>query len=117
MCAGNGLLVKAGGLVWRARSAPTSDGATRAGASRLARNGRDLGPYGLTANTVVPGAIDTERDWSQYPGTDREAIRNAIPVRRMGHVDDIAYACVYLCTTGSFVNGEAIHLNGGQYMF
>jgi len=79
--------------------------------------GRELGPFGITANTVVPGAIDTERDWSQYPGRNVEATRNAIPVRRIGHVDDIAYACVYLCTTGSFVNGQAIHLNGGQYMF
>jgi hypothetical protein len=35
----------------------------------------------------------------------------------MGHADDIAHACVYLCTTGSFVNGQALHLNGGQYMF
>ena len=79
--------------------------------------GRELGPFGITANTVVPGAIDTERDWSQYPAFDREAINKMIPVRRMGHVDDIAHACVYLCTTGSFVNGQALHLNGGQYMF
>jgi len=79
--------------------------------------GRELGPFGITANTVVPGAIDTERDWSQYPAFDREAINKMIPVRRMGTVDDIAHACVYLCTTGSFVNGQALHLNGGQFMF
>ena len=79
--------------------------------------GRELGPFGITANTVVPGAIDTERDWSQYPGTDHETVRNRIPVRRWGHVDDIAHACVYLCTTGSFVNGQALHLNGGEFMF
>jgi NAD(P)-dependent dehydrogenase (short-subunit alcohol dehydrogenase family) len=77
---------------------------------------RELGPFGITANTVVPGAIDTIRDWSQYPNRNDEAARNAIPVRRLGHVDDIAHACVYLCTTGSFVNGQALHLNGGQFM-
>ena len=79
--------------------------------------GRELGPFGITANTVVPGAIDTERDWSQYPGYNPATRSNAIPVRRVGHVDDIAYACLYLCTTGSFVNGQALHLNGGQFMF
>src|SRR5258708_15898644 len=79
--------------------------------------GRELGPFGITANTVVPGAIDTVRDWSQKPGRSDEAARNAIPVRRLGHVDDIAHACVYLCTTGSFVNVQALHLNGGQFMF
>jgi 3-oxoacyl-[acyl-carrier protein] reductase len=77
---------------------------------------RELAPSGITANTVVPGAIDTVRDWSQYPNRNDGAARNAIPVRRLGHVDDIAYACVYLCTTGSFVNGQALHLNGGQFM-
>ena len=77
---------------------------------------RELAPSGITANTVVPGAIDTIRDWSQYPNRNDEAARNAIPVRRLGHVDDIAHACVYLCTTGSFVNGQALHLNGGQFM-
>jgi 3-oxoacyl-[acyl-carrier protein] reductase len=78
---------------------------------------RELGPYGITANTVVPGAIDTVRDWTQYPKTTYEDVANMIPVRRWGHVDDLAYACVYLCTTGSFVNGQAIHLNGGEHMF
>lgn len=79
--------------------------------------GKELGPFGITANTVVPGAIDTERDWSQYPNTIVEEVRERIPVRRWGHVDDLAYACLYLCTTGGFVNGQAIHLNGGEFMF
>lgn len=77
----------------------------------------ELGPFGITANTVVPGAIDTERDWSQYPKTARKTKEEVIPVRRWGHVDDLAYACLYLCTTGSFMNGQALHLNGGEYMF
>lgn len=79
--------------------------------------GRELGKYGITANTVVPGAIDTDRDWSQYPGAVVEEVRKTIPVRRWGHVDDIAYACLYLCTTGGFMNGQAMHLNGGEKMF
>lgn len=78
---------------------------------------RELGPRGITANTVVPGAIDTERDWTQYPNTVKEEVRERIPARRWGHVDDLAYACLYLCTTGSFVNGQAIHVNGGEFMF
>lgn len=79
--------------------------------------GKELGPYGITANTLVPGAIDTDRDWSQYPNTVVDDVRNRIPVRRWGHVDDLAYGAVYLCTRGSFVNGQALHLNGGEYMF
>ena len=78
---------------------------------------KELGPIGITANTVVPGAIDTERDWSQYPAAAVEDVRKRIPVQRWGHVDDLAYACLYLCTTGGFVNGQALHVNGGEYMF
>jgi NAD(P)-dependent dehydrogenase (short-subunit alcohol dehydrogenase family) len=78
---------------------------------------RELGPHGITANTLVPGAIDTERDWSQYPKVPTiDDVRQRIPVQRWGHVDDLAHACVYLCTTGSFVNGQTIHLNGGEFM-
>lgn len=79
--------------------------------------GAELGPHGITANTLVPGAIDTDRDWTQYPNTLVEKKRQEIPVRRWGHVDDLAYGAVYLCTTGSFVNGQALHLNGGEFMF
>ena len=77
---------------------------------------RELGPHGITANTLVPGAIDTERDWSQYAKVTMDDVRARIPVQRWGHVDDLAHACVYLCTTGSFVNGQTIHLNGGEFM-
>lgn len=79
---------------------------------------REFGPAGVTVNTVVPGAINTTRDWSQYPNTDIDKKRQQIPVRRWGEVDDIAQACVYLCGRHSgFVNGQAIHLNGGEFMF
>ena len=79
--------------------------------------GKELGPHGITANTLVPGAIDTSRDWSQYPNTIVEDVKARIPLRRWGHVDDLAYGAVYLCTTGGFVNGQALHLNGGDHMF
>ncbi|MCL1486170.1 MAG: SDR family oxidoreductase [Marinobacter sp.] len=79
---------------------------------------REFGPSGVTVNTVVPGAINTERDWSQYPNTDIEKKKKEIPVRRWGEVEDIAEGCFYLCSEGGgFVNGQALHLNGGEFMF
>lgn len=79
---------------------------------------REFGPYGITVNTLVPGAINTERDWSQYPNTDIEKKKMDIPVRRWGEVSDLAEGAYYLCSQGgSFVNGQALHLNGGEYMF
>ena len=73
---------------------------------------------GITANTVSPGSIDTDRDWSQYPKNWLEMRLGQIPMKRIGRVDDIAAACVYLAgDSGSFITGQAIHLNGGQFMY
>ena len=80
----------------------------------------EFAAFGITANTVAPGHIDTERDWSQY-GERESWIKSRlehVPARRMGSVEDVARACVYLAAeSGGFVTGQAIHVNGGQYMY
>lgn len=81
---------------------------------------KEFGAHGITANTVAPGAIDTERDWSQYmaPAAWRRMRLREIPLGRIGHVDDVAAACVYLAGNGgAFVSGQVIHVNGAQFMF
>ena len=79
----------------------------------------EFGPHGITANTVSPGLIDTTRDWTQYPQFRNgygERIKE-IPVRRAGHVDEIAAACAYLASDAAgFVTGQVIHVNGGDVM-
>jgi len=78
--------------------------------------GHEFGPFGVTANVVAPGWIDTERDWSQYPTSRSEKEIRRIPVRRIGTVTDIAAACVYLASASAgFINGQVIHANGGRY--
>jgi 3-oxoacyl-[acyl-carrier protein] reductase len=80
----------------------------------------EFAPFGITANTVAPGHIDTERDWSQYGPKEEwvESRKQHIPTRSIGRVEDVAQACVYLAAdSGSFITGQAIHVNGGQYMF
>jgi 3-oxoacyl-[acyl-carrier protein] reductase len=78
----------------------------------------EFGPFGITANTVAPGIIDTARDLTQYPHfRDGYGDRiQEIPVRRVGHVDEIAAACTYLAGAG-FVTGQVLHINGGDAMF
>jgi len=73
---------------------------------------------GITVNTISPGYIDTERDWSKYPENPASARIAQIPMRRLGRVDDIAAACVYLAAdSGSFITGQVLHVNGGQFMY
>lgn len=79
----------------------------------------EFGQFGITANTVSPGLIDTTRDWTQYPQFRNgygERVKE-IPVRRVGHVDEIAAACMYLASDAAgFVTGQVIHVNGGDVM-
>jgi NAD(P)-dependent dehydrogenase (short-subunit alcohol dehydrogenase family) len=79
----------------------------------------EFGPFGITANTVSPGLIDTTRDWSQYPQFRNgygERVKE-IPVQRVGHVDEIAAACSYLASDAAgFVTGQVLHVNGGDVM-
>ncbi len=79
----------------------------------------EFGPFGITANTVAPGLIDTTRDWTQYPQFRNgygERVKE-IPVQRVGHVDEIAAACTYLASdAGGFVTGQVLHVNGGDVM-
>jgi threonine dehydrogenase-like Zn-dependent dehydrogenase len=79
---------------------------------------REFGADGITANTVAPGAIDTIRDWSQYSHQEKSKLEAEIPSGRYGKTEEVAAACAFLCAdTGAFVSGQAIHVNGGHYMY
>lgn len=80
----------------------------------------ELGPFGITANAVAPGFIDTEmtRSTARRQGFDPEAvIANAsktIPVRRVGVPRDIANLINFLVSEDAgFVNGQIIYAAGG----
>lgn len=79
----------------------------------------ELGPKGITVNTIPPGFIDTpmlrdsEAKGLLGPGVD--AAIATTPVRRIGTPDDIAAACAYLASEeASYVTGQVIGVNGGR---
>ena len=79
---------------------------------------REFGKHNVTCNTVVPGAIQTERDMSQYSHVDVERVLAMLATPGPGESLDVAEACLYLAgDSGKFVTGQAIHVNGGEYMF
>jgi 3-oxoacyl-[acyl-carrier protein] reductase len=81
----------------------------------------ELGPFGIRANVVMPGVIDTERrytDWypelRQSPPGSPEQLKQ-IPLRRLGRPEDIADACVFLASDASaYVTGDTLRVMGGQ---
>lgn len=74
----------------------------------------ELGPMGITTNTVVPGVVETTRPAEWYPGHEYVERATRIPVRRVGRSSDIARACAFLATDPGYINGAALHVNGGE---
>jgi 3-oxoacyl-[acyl-carrier protein] reductase len=80
----------------------------------------ELGKFGVTANSVAPGFIDTEmtRATAARLGLDPdEHMKNAAakaPVGRVGKPDDIANAVAFFVDERSgFVSGQVIYVAGG----
>jgi 2-hydroxycyclohexanecarboxyl-CoA dehydrogenase len=80
----------------------------------------ELGPRGITVNTIPPGAIDTPMSRraaaeGRFGGGTLEDVGRHLPVKRIGVVDDIAGACAYLVSDeAGYVTGQVIGVNGGR---
>jgi 3-oxoacyl-[acyl-carrier protein] reductase len=81
----------------------------------------ELGPFGIRANMVIPGYIDTERRYANWYPEFKEAPPGApeqlkqIPLGRLGRPEDIADACVFLASdASSYVTGDTIRVMGGR---
>src|SRR6478672_3182257 len=76
----------------------------------------ELAPHKVTCNALSPGAIDTARAASVgSPPPSR--VNRPIPLKRFGTVDEIA-AMVRLLVgpQGTFITGQTIHVNGGEFL-
>ena len=80
----------------------------------------ELGPMGITVNTIPPGSIDTPMsrraaDAGRFGGGTLDDVARHIPVRRIGVAEDIAAACAYLVSDeAGYVTGQIIGVNGGR---
>lgn len=92
--------------------------ASKAGVIQISRSiARTYGTKGVRANTICPGVIDTEMIQSHMLNSNamRDAISQATPVGRIGTPQDIAQLALYLASdASSFVNGQAIAIDGGS---
>ncbi|MDD7939493.1 SDR family NAD(P)-dependent oxidoreductase [Actinomycetospora lutea] len=78
---------------------------------------RELGPSGVTVNSVAPGLIDTDITGGALEGERKAALLAGIPVGRNGRVEDVADLITYLCReeTG-YVTGATYDVNGGSHI-
>jgi 3-oxoacyl-[acyl-carrier protein] reductase len=91
--------------------------AAKAGVSGFTKSlATELGSRGVTVNCVAPGFIDTDMT-RELPEKVRDDLLGRIPLGKLGHVDDIAAAVVFLASpSAAYITGETLHVNGGMYM-
>jgi 3-oxoacyl-[acyl-carrier protein] reductase len=75
---------------------------------------RELGPQGITVNSIAPGRIDTERIREVYPDGPTQDDLATIPLRRLGTAREIGDVVAFLCSDGAaYVTGAVIAVDGG----
>jgi len=75
---------------------------------------RELGPKGITVNSIAPGRIDTDRIREVYPDGPTEADLQTIPLRRLGTTREIGDVAAFLCSErAAYISGAVIFVDGG----
>jgi 2-hydroxycyclohexanecarboxyl-CoA dehydrogenase len=83
---------------------------------------RENGRYGITANSIAPGPIETPllmgaRQLGEMGERIIETMRNATQLRRLGKPDEVAAAVAFLASEdASYVTGETLGVSGGLGM-
>ncbi|MDE2094135.1 MAG: 3-oxoacyl-ACP reductase FabG [Burkholderiales bacterium] len=91
--------------------------AAKAGVAGMTRSlARELGSRGITVNCVAPGFIETDMT-KALSEAQTTALMAQIPLGRLGHASDIAYAVAFLASPqAGYITGTELHVNGGMLM-
>jgi len=76
----------------------------------------EVGSRDITINTIAPGYVATDMT-NALSDDQREAIFQRIPMQRIGTIEDIANAAIFLASSkAGYITGQTLHVNGGMYM-
>jgi 3-oxoacyl-[acyl-carrier protein] reductase len=91
--------------------------ASKAGVIALAKSAAaETGNFGIRVNAIAPGLIDTPMT-ARLPEAVRLAARQAAPLGRFGHADEVADAILFLCSPrAAYITGTCLRVDGGQCM-
>ena len=79
----------------------------------------ELGPFGITANSVAPGFVlsnpSTQRQWDSYTGAVQQQLLDSIHRKRLGEPGDIAAAVLFFASEAAgWVSGQILSVDGGR---
>jgi 3-oxoacyl-[acyl-carrier protein] reductase len=91
--------------------------ASKAGLIGFAKSlAREVGSRNITVNVVAPGYIQTAMTES-LPEASRDELTAAIALKRLGTVDDVAWAVLFLASEeGGYITGHTLNVSGGLYI-
>jgi NAD(P)-dependent dehydrogenase (short-subunit alcohol dehydrogenase family) len=92
-------------------------GAAKAGIDMMMKDlALEWGRHGIRANSIVPGPIEGTEGMKRLSSpAQKEMFINAIPLRRMGTVDDIGQTAAFLASPlASYISGCVVVVDGGQ---
>ena len=76
---------------------------------------REVGVRGITVNAIAPGFIETDMT-DRLPEDQKAVLASQIPMGRLGTVNEIAQAVLFLASdSGSYITAQTLHVNGGMY--
>lgn len=78
---------------------------------------RELGPHGITVNSVAPGSIDTDIMGGRLTEERISTMLGELPVGRIGTVDDVAAVINFLLgREAGYITGATYDVNGGSHI-
>lgn len=116
LCAASGAIVNIASISGlRASTLRVAYGTSKAAVMHLTQQQAvELGEFGVRANCVCPGPVDTKLALAVHSPEIRAAYHDAIPLNRYGSEDEIAAMITFLCSpVASYVNGQVIAVDGG----
>ena len=77
---------------------------------------REVGSRNITVNCVAPGFIETDMTRALAEEQVKKLVES-VPLGRLGRVDDVAQAVLFLCSpAAAYITGATLHVNGGMHM-